>query len=790
MYGLSCNFKLLTRSTFELYKHKHQSGRFHHNVSIFCTNLTSLIRLPIGVVLLSLSIVTATSAQSQLQDSQSLQNLLQQAEAFEAAADYQNAVVSYREYLLQPAPKSAARRHAKLKLPVLQEAVKYGAGPELTLYLDAMNLRAAGDIPLADATLEELINTYPRSLLADDAWYLRAYIALMDQYDYQRASDMLQSLRYTYPESRYTDTALFAEAIVQEQLGNSDAAIAKMTELRDRHTGLSLAGFNLARDEYLSKLWFKRSSDRIEYLQQRAETATRLLSITPYGIDGYQWQAELVIAQQTMTVLLNESDTISDVKVKGAQVSANTKVDAFSGIVMGQPDSWVRITIKNKSVRGMISVYGERIKLVPVTSGGSLSDFNTLLLGDADGNISDGPDHVLVPPKSEDPLNNYLRGIRQVNSSQLQPGEVSQVAQIGVVIDSKYNDYFGGLALDEALSILNTTDGIFREQIGIALKVDSVIIINDRENDPFNLGSVTMETMMRNFRDYRLGDNDLGSDIGLATLFSANKNNDAALGLAWIGSACRTDGFDVSVVTPYRDPALLSTHEIGHTMGAPHDTDTSCDAQKNHIMWPFLSSALGNTFSSCSKESIATTMAANNCHVDAIDLSVALDNVNTNNLNFSVNNQDQQRATPDAIVQVSGPGIGNSNLPKNCKRTGSDAAECSVGTLSPLQSKDYRIEFSNPAAENAEFLVSVQGIGFLDVVTNNNSIQTDISGAVNNVVAPINNDVVSLNAGSGSSGGNNFASAEGGGLFQPVAVALLALLVFIRRRIPVASPVQ
>ena len=739
-------------------------------------------------MLFSLSIVPATWAQSQAQpqDTQSLQALLQQAQTFEAAADYQNAVSSYREYLMQPAPKSAARRHAKLKFPVLQEAVKYGAGPELNLYLEAMDLRADGNIQLADATLEELIDTYPGSLLADDAWYLRAYIALMDLYDYQRAGDMLQSLRFTYPESRYIDTALFAEAIVQEQLGNSDAAVAKMIELRDRHTGLSLAGFNLARDEYLSKLWFKRSTDRIEYLEQRAETATRLVSITPYGIDGYQWQAELIVAEQTMNVLLNESDTIRDVKVKGVQNSGNTKVNAYSGIVAGQPDSWVRITLKNKSVRGIISVYGERHKLIPTVTGGSLSDFNTLLLGDADGNISDGPDHVLVPPKSNDPLDNYLRSIRQVNTSDLQPGEVSQVAQIGVVIDSKYNDYHGGLALDEALSILNSTDGIFREQIGIALKVDKVVVIDDRGSDPFNLGSVTMETMMRNFRDYRLDTNDLGSDIGLATLFSGNKNNDSALGLAWIGSACRTDGFDVSVVTPYRDPALLSTHEIGHTMGAPHDTDTSCDAQRNHIMWPFLSSALGNTFSSCSKQSIAQTMAANNCHVDAIDLSIALDNISSDNLHFSVNNQDQVRATPDAVVQLSGPGIGNSNLPKNCQQTGSNTAECSVGTLSPLQSKNYQIDFPNPVADNAEFQVTVHGVGFLDVVTQNNSIQTDVFGSVTSIAAPINNDAVTLSAGNGGSDGKNFASAEGGGMFQPAGAILLALLVFIRRRMLVA----
>jgi len=127
---------------------------------------------------------------------------------------------------------------------------------------------------------------------------------------------------------------------------------------------------------------------------------------------------------------------------------------------------------------------------------------------------------------------------------------------VGVVIDSKYNNYYSGRGAEEALSILNTTDGLFREELGIALKIETVVVIDNSANDPMNLGNVTMEDMMRNFRDYRLVSPDLGSGIGLATLFSGNKNTDSALGLAWIGSACRTDGYDVSVVTPYMTPIL------------------------------------------------------------------------------------------------------------------------------------------------------------------------------------------------------------------------------------------
>ena len=173
--------------------------------------------------------------------------------------------------------------------------------------------------------------------------------------------------------------------------------------------------------------------------------------MSEYGNDGYQWMAELLVDQQTMTLLLNESDAVNDVTIKGAPA---VDVRAFSGIVMGQPDSWARITIDSQSVRGMISVFGERHELIPATTGGSLSDFHTLLLGDIDGNVDDELDRALIPPKSEDSLNNYLRSVRAAGT-QLAPGTVSQVALIGVVIDSQYNDYHSGQGMSEALSILN-----------------------------------------------------------------------------------------------------------------------------------------------------------------------------------------------------------------------------------------------------------------------------------------------------------------------------------------------
>ncbi len=759
-------------------------------MSIYRKTTTVLRRILFQPLRLSMCVsiaVTMFSAHfAHAQDNPESDAALQQAIAYEAAADYQSAVNAYKTYLQLSTVKSAERRHARLKIPVLQEAISQGAGPELTLYLNAMDLRAQGESQAADQKLQETIEYYPGNSLSDDAWYLRAYIALMDRYDYTQARELLQALRNNHPESRYVDTALFAEAIVLEQQGDANAAIAKMYELRDRHTGLSIGGIDWARDEYVSRLWFERSSNRIEYLEQRAATVTQLISLTPHGRDGFQWQAELMVANQQMTVLLNENETFSNISIKGSNATAtDKKVNAYSGIVKGQPDSWARLTIDNPSVRGLISVYGQQHELVPVTSGGSLSDFHTLLLGDADGNTSEVHDHVFLPPTSKDSLNNYLRTIKNVDDVTLTPGSVSHVAIIGVVIDSKYNDYHSGNGVTEALSILNTTDGLFREQLGIALQVETIVVIEDRDNDPMNLGSVSMETMMRNFKDYRVASNDLGSDIGLATLFTGNKNNDAALGLAWIGSACRTDGYDVSVVSPYKMPSLLSTHEIGHTLGAPHDSETACASQNQHMMWPYLSINTGRTFSSCSKQAIAETMQANNCHVDAIDLSIDLNGIDQSYLSVAVTNQNTQQAIPSAIVSISGPGVGNAESSNSCRKINDSQLECSIGSLSPMLSSNLEFQFPNTLAQNAQITATVAGSGFMDVEIYNNSFKTDLYGNLSKHSLPVSSDPITIGSGSvTASANNNTTDIQGGGHFNPSSLLTLLVLVAARRRMP------
>ncbi len=657
------------------------------------------------------------------------EELLTIAWKFESNGEYQSAALAYRDYLASQPAKSVERRYAKIKLPVLQEAINFGNNTDLDLYLSALNSRAAGDIRTALALLDRITAEHPHSNLVDDARYLQAYIAMMDNFEFDLAHDTFQTLRYTDPQSRYYDTALYSEAIAQEQLGNRQLALTKLTELRDRHTGISIAGIAWPRDEYVSRLWFDRSNERLQYLQNHQKTASSLVSLEPYGQYGFAWRAVISVDGYDLNLLLNQSQVTADTRIVDANGSPIriTDTTAFAGRVEGEPDSWARITVSDNNLRGMISVHGKKHSLVPTETGGTLSDFNPLLLGDIDGNISTEPDHALYPPKSNDQFNNYMRSIKLVSEPTFETGTVGLTALIGVVVDSKFNSYHGGRGAEEARAILNTTDGIFREQFGLALQIDTIIVIDSQDTDPMNLGSVTMESMMRNFSEYRKASPDLGGDIAMATLFSGNKNSDSALGLAWIGSACRTDGYDVSVVSPYRLPALLSTHEIAHTLGAQHDSDTACSNDSGNVMWPYLSSSTRRTFSSCSKESVQQVVLVGNCLIDTMDIGIDL-SVSATEVIVTTFNYDNTRNTSGSVVRLSTDGLQKlASTPPDCSLENNELV-CSVAALAPGASNQLTVGFQTPLTLQENVIAKVQPVGFMDSHPDNNSMSGDING--------------------------------------------------------------
>jgi TolA-binding protein len=194
------------------------------------------------------------------------QNITEQrfykAKKLERSRNYEQSLNEYQGYIADDPVVSVNKRRANTKVPVLTESASHGAESDLRLYTSALDLRESDDTRDALRKLSLLLKNQPNSYLADDALYMKGYIQLMDLFQYQQAYYTMEKLRRKFPDSSYIDTALYVQAVSQKELGNIDNARELFEELRQRHLGMSLEVFNLQwpKDNYISRLWFERSS--------------------------------------------------------------------------------------------------------------------------------------------------------------------------------------------------------------------------------------------------------------------------------------------------------------------------------------------------------------------------------------------------------------------------------------------------------------------------------------------------------------------------------------------------
>lgn len=614
-------------------------------------------------------------------------DLYREALAHERAGQYSQALERYQAFLREAGPGEPNYQRVKYKLPVLREAGSMPAGEDTALYLDALDARADGDSDTALLALDTLIDTYPRSYLLDDALYLRGYIYTMDRFEFDKAQRSLAELRRRVPDSAYGDASLYINAIALEQMGRTAEAKAQFQRLRDKHASFSieLLGFSLPRNTYQSRLWFDRADQRLKALEDQELVSTKIVSQSMLSGMGYERRVTLTIAGELVTVLLNPALVTINTNFldqHGRPFDASA-VQVFDGIVEGEQNSWVRAVFDGDSVQGLISRSGKRYDLKTDTVTGTMVNYNPSLQQDQQ---LDNRDDSVLPPNASAGLQ-----LDETEASVLEQLPVTRVAPISTVLDSQFNAYNSGRGLFEALTVLAIADGIYREELGIALRLDTLVTIDDRDDDPMNIGSVTMDTMLSNFRDYRRSAESLvQSKSAYVYLFSGNASSDNQVGLAYIGVACRSDGYDVSVSTPYQRNYLLAAHEMAHNLGAKHDVETSCSGDNTKIMAPYFTPDTQHRFSSCSKAAITQRVSAS-CFEDAIDLQALMTRVSDDSVGAAIRNNDLTRPTSAALeVRVEDAEL--VDVPSNCRKQHDGRLDCDLGTLAAGEVRSVEIE--------------------------------------------------------------------------------------------------
>jgi len=344
--------------------------------------------------------------------------------------------------------------------------------------------------------------------------------------------------------------------------------------------------------------------------------------------------------------------------------------------------------------------------------------------------------------------------------------ETTRLARIGVVVDSLYEEAIGGRGLSKAIATINSVDAIYRENFRLGLKVDTIILITDEET--LDLDETNIERNLSVFRDFRIESELLPADLAFVHLFSGIGSTEDSVGLAYRGAACRTDGYDVSMSRVFLYPVMLAAHEIGHNLGAEHDENTQdCQSVDNKLMYSVTSENTSREFSSCSNETINSRIDQATCLVAAMDIGLALTQLETNQLLISVTNLDELRAFPAAILNIELSNAAIAEAPAICDLIDTYSLTCAVPATFASETQDFRIKLRFEPNEERSVAITLNPDGFLDPNNTNNFAEIRIP-AEPVTLASTNGSVTTSPSGGNSGGGGNL----GFGL-----LTLLALLL-------------
>ncbi len=610
------------------------------------------------------------------------------------------------------------------RIAVLQEA--RDAGEALSMFLNALDLRDAGKTSEAMKALDWIASEHPVSVLADDALYVTAYLLVMDRYDYAMARIVLAELRTRFPDSAYRDSSDYLDAIALEQMGETERAKQALIELRDRHTALSLPlNFRWPVGSVLSRYWFDRADRRLAIVEKRMQSASSLTSRDSY--DDGRLRLGVNVEGLDLQLLLSPSPlTRSTAWHAGSLDDAlPPAIGVYHGTVEGMSNSWVRAVLADNSINGVIDINGQRMRLTPANLIGTIDYYQPRSVrgkrtARSDSALADnlaGIDVVLEAPPEEF-AQQLGRRSRAVQTD-------VRAVPVSIVVDSQYDRYYGGAGLSTALNSLNIADGIYR-QFGIALTLDEAVTFEDN-NDPMNLGPVSLETILRSFRDYRQDYGTLFQDSALTYLFSGNPKTDITLGLAWIDTACRLDGYDVGVTTPTGFGDVLLTHELGHSLGSLHDTDTSCNTNSRSLMWPNISSRTETTFTSCSQQSVLQSRTKT-CLLNTVDLSLGAQ-ASGNTLEFEASNPDGA-LTLDAKLFLETGNPDQLIWPAGCQALSPTSAVCYLDSLGAMETRTLSFSVSaHSLASNAPVTAQLVPVNTMELSPIDNTATTSLAGA-------------------------------------------------------------
>jgi hypothetical protein len=303
--------------------------------------------------------------------------------------------------------------------------------------------------------------------------------------------------------------------------------------------------------------------------------------------------------------------------------SGSSHLALYRGSVNGAPGSWARISMAEGKIQGMLWDGAELYVIEPVAelqgslpaNAGADPDATAIFrLKDvvmAPGAASCDSDTSTTASKGSDAYNAMLAELKGSPAIMQAVGATKRL-EISMLGDGLFMNRFNNatLAREEILRRVNLIDGIFSSQLGIEISVPSIDI-----GDSLS-GTTSASSLLNELGDLRKRSPNLNSR-GLTHLFTGRNLDGTTVGIAFVGSVCDRQygaGLTESSNTPWIE-ALIAAHEIGHSLGAPHDGDGTqvCGGTPagTFLMSPSING--NDNFSACSLSVMQARVAGASC---------------------------------------------------------------------------------------------------------------------------------------------------------------------------------
>jgi hypothetical protein len=296
----------------------------------------------------------------------------------------------------------------------------------------------------------------------------------------------------------------------------------------------------------------------------------------------------------------------------------------YKGRLVGQAGSWVRLTMLQDGLHGLVHDGRELYLLAPAgrVKGRLLTPVaaaarETLMFRAADADGSGGS-CTTVDPAAGQPATQALayeslgRELGALRSApvDLAADTVGRELQIAIVGDNEFSarraDPDGDL-----LALVNAADGIFAAQAGVTVTATEVRAFRDVP-DPFNQSDP--RDLLDEVADYRNSTPSIRA-TDVAHLATGRDLAGTTVGIAYRGTVC--DPRNAVSLSEQYDPSagyLIFAHELGHNLGAPHDGETgsACSFEpRSYLMAPSVN--FSSRLSACSVEQIQGVVEAATC---------------------------------------------------------------------------------------------------------------------------------------------------------------------------------